>query len=799
MIKNFISKINKVIFFLFIVNVTLPSDFYAQNLKSERILNSFQENFKNPREISYVHINKSIYIKGEMLGLTAYVFDKASTTLSTNSTNLYCTIEDKNGNRIKEDLLMLVKGITNNSIEIDSSFTTGTYVIKAYTNWMRNFDEQNYFVSSFKVIDPEITKEAITTNSDLAPEIQVLPEGGHAIYDTFNTFGIIAKDQFGQGLSLLKASIVENDKDTISTLSLNQFGIGKVLFKPKKGNNYKAVVFKDRTPFTTPIENIKKTGIGISVKQMRDKTLISVYKNNATKDRFYKVVLHNGKEINILDFKIDDKTNKDVKLIDNDLLYSGINIITVFDQNNSPLLERLIFSYNDINLNSARVSYLNKQNNDSISVRLKLKDIDINKLNSLSISILPSDTKSYYHDNNILSYTLLQPYLNGHIENPRYYFSDINEKTKYDLDLLLITQGWSSYDWDRILNNFEKPIYLFEQGISFKAKINDKKTNEYFISPLKNSKSFIVNLENNDEEFGAQALFPEENDKLSIYGLNRKGKPIKPNLYITFSPSTIPELDIEINKNLFLKNVVIKTNLYESSNFKISDDVEQLDEVIIKGKKKELTKYEKLKNASSSRVIVFDKLMRRDYPDFATWISAQGFNVVQDLGRLSIFNQRRNTLSTAPTSPMIILDGVQLLDTNVLANFRMDTIEYVEIDRNAFVMGMRGNFGIIKIKTNPRLIIEDNTNNNFSTNTTTVKFPLTFSRNKKFYTPKYQYYDSSFFKEYGVIDWLPEITPSLNGEFELRFTTPSKSGITLFIEGITNNNEFVSQKLYLSN
>ncbi|MEM9679030.1 MAG: hypothetical protein AAF901_01800, partial [Bacteroidota bacterium] len=69
----------------------------AQNDLSEELLDSYEEYAAAPREVLYVHLNKSTYIEGEMMGFKAYVFDKFTKERSLMTTNLYCTISDNEG------------------------------------------------------------------------------------------------------------------------------------------------------------------------------------------------------------------------------------------------------------------------------------------------------------------------------------------------------------------------------------------------------------------------------------------------------------------------------------------------------------------------------------------------------------------------------------------------------------------------------------------------------------------------------------------------------------------------------
>ena len=117
---------------------------FSQNSTNDYLEKSFVEYTQLPREIVYTHLNKSVYIKGETLAFSAYVFDKTEKRLSKLTTNLYCSISDEEGKTIKSELVLVNEGVANGSFSVDSLFSSGNYVFKAYTNWMKNFDEQNF-------------------------------------------------------------------------------------------------------------------------------------------------------------------------------------------------------------------------------------------------------------------------------------------------------------------------------------------------------------------------------------------------------------------------------------------------------------------------------------------------------------------------------------------------------------------------------------------------------------------------------------------------------------------------------
>lgn len=184
---------------LFLILIFTFSGF-AQNKNQPDLVSSYKEYTELPREISYAHLNKSTYLKGEIMGFTTYVFDKANKKPSTTTTNIYCTISDKNNNIVKSKMILAANGIANGSFQIDDIFTSGEYTFRAYTNWMRNFDEQNYYTQTVKIIDSETEDIQKTKVSTLKLDAQFLPEGGHFVADVKNSVGVIVKDSFGFGV-----------------------------------------------------------------------------------------------------------------------------------------------------------------------------------------------------------------------------------------------------------------------------------------------------------------------------------------------------------------------------------------------------------------------------------------------------------------------------------------------------------------------------------------------------------------------------------------------------------------------
>jgi hypothetical protein len=771
----------------------------AQN--NSEIIDAYEDYTEAPREISYVHLNKSTYIEGEMMGFTAYVFDKFTKSLSKTTVNLYCTISDSTNKVIKKKLIKVNNGTSSNIFNIDSLFTSGKYTFKAYTNWMLNFKEPNYFEQQFFVIGPDIQSEVKTTKRETNFDIQVLPEGGHLLANVQNSIGIIVKNSLGIGLANATGKILDQNNVVITTFKLNRFGITKSLISPKTTDSYKIVVTNDTEEITATINPAEAMGINMSLNQLKNNVILSLRTNHLTnetlKNEDYTLVIHNGHQIN--EFLFNFKTENEItKTINTESLSSGINIFTVFDKHKTPILERLYFNYKNIQQTKSNV-ISTTQFKDSLNLKLKLfAAIDTKKINTVSISVLPSETKSYNKNSSILSKVYLEPYIKGFIQNPSYYFTNNTAEAQYNLDHLLLTQGWSSYNWNNIFNAPPSYTHNFENGINTIVNINEKnKQGVYISSALKHKKSEMFVLTEVDSTFNQTRLYPEDKESYKIYRTNNKQSK-KLHLHVQYMPSTIP---------LFNLNISTPNNAFIGMDFKPLETttmkpawnnkgIQALDEVLVTTDIKEKTRIMKIKANTFGQVNFIDDATRNNAETIATYLSKFGYRVTTKQGSLQIYDRRTNK------KPIVFLDGMALQTGNLYPltnNYQMTYVDYIELNKNGLgadriAAGMNeeaGGAGYIKIVTDPiRFARRENSN---ISSLSEHKFPLTFSSSKKFYVPSYKNYNSTFFKEYGTLAWLPDVKPNHNGILDFKIYNTYTSSLNLYIEGVLNDGTYISE------
>jgi hypothetical protein len=226
------------------------------------------------------------------------------------------------------------------------------------------------------------------------------------------------------------------------------------------------------------------------------------------------------------------------------------------------------------------------------------------------------------------------------------------------------------------------------------------------------------------------------------------------------------------HKNYYSEEIFIG-----ASNFSTINNSEVLDEIIIKTNLNQ-KRIQLIKNKSIGPVYFIDELGKN--LTLANFLNMKpGISAYDDIrtNRLKAYN----TISGGV--PEFILDGHRV-SGDQLYSYWLTMVDYINVNSN---MGIRSG-GSINIVTDPL---------KFSKDKKTIKkfeFPITFSKPKKFYTPKYQSYTSEFYKEYGVIDWLPINKIDKNGNLELNITNVPLNNFKVFIEGVTEDGTFIFEE-----
>ncbi|MEN0056040.1 MAG: hypothetical protein AAGC65_20350 [Mucilaginibacter sp.] len=103
----------------------------------------------------YLHTDKPFYTIGDTLRFKAYLFNAAYLRASAKSSIIYIEIANDQNQVIIRKMVATVVGLGwGNLILNEKLFPEGNYTLRAYTNWMRNYDEQYLFQKQFSISRP---------------------------------------------------------------------------------------------------------------------------------------------------------------------------------------------------------------------------------------------------------------------------------------------------------------------------------------------------------------------------------------------------------------------------------------------------------------------------------------------------------------------------------------------------------------------------------------------------------------------------------------------------------------------
>ena len=783
------------------------SALFAQAQETKKIEDDYLEYFKLPRETIFLHTNKTTYLANEDIWFKAYAYDRKNQLSSKATTNVYVGFYDSKGVQLDRKLYLGRNGAAIGNYSLDSLLPAGDYYLKVSTNWMKNFKEDDAFIQKIRVINPYLEDKPEDKNiSQKEYDFQFLPEGGHIVEGVKNNIGIKVIDDQGKGTKATGA-IYNIDNEEVARFSSNTLGIGKFSLTPEVGESYTAKIsLANGKDFEQALPKIDDIGIAMAVNNLRkDKTIITLSMNNKSFELYkankFKLLIHRDGKVKSIPV-VFDQPIKQIVIAQKDI-FKGVNTVTLFNDQDRPLSERMFFNHQGTIKNYKL--YLTKAGTDVDSIVYKVRTNEAigDQLLNASISVLPTGTKSYNPDHNIISATHLRPYIKGAIENPQYYFNDFNRKKQFELDVLMLTQGWSRYSWDRIANLPPKPSFDFERGILINGFVNNtksKKITQLFVYPTKLNKSTFIPVDA-EGKFNISGFLPTVGEEVRFSYLDESGQMKRPSMTLSYvqllGKDNVNVADFQSFASFYKdKNSI-------SDNFIIDDSYEELDEIKIKTdykkKLREETRDPILVNGKITKVTNELALKYRLVLDF---IQNSGYDVFYGdgyssrLGTVTIESRTRGTRGV----PAVFLDNLLITDLNFLTTLNMDQVEKIVIDRTGVGLGIsasNGGFGgAIKIFTRKGVLGlnggTDSVKNMFVSKSSTGFQPV-----KEFYTPRYASYQMRSFKNYGVIHWQPNINISAVTSEDLKMIDTGLEEINFYVEGISSDGTVFSQKIKL--
>lgn len=432
-----------------------------------------------PQEKIHIHFDKTYYNPGETIWFKAYLTEKSNASVI--SKTLYAELLDGKGVVLQRKVMPVFQAGAASFFELDTIYRPKLFV-RAYTSWMLNFDSGLLYVKPITLINP---KQETVKKAPPVYTLTLFPEGGDIIENINCRVAFNAVDDEGLPITV-NGTVTDSHNKTITSFSTVHNGMGMFSYTPLFDEQY-SVAWKspDGVLHKTALPVAKKTGVALRVIQNNGELSYILNRPDSVDDAFKQfTVMAQMNQQTVYGAKIRLQQKKQVTApISTDSLTDGIMVLTVFNANNIPVAERLVFINNNNYYFITDLHAAQKNLKPHGKTVLQL-DVGQNLLSNLSIAVtdagLEAETKN---KENIFSDLLLTADLKGYVYNPAYYFSSDADSVKQQLDLVMMTNGWRRYKWEDMLAGkwpalkFEPDNYISLQGNVYglsKTQLKDK-------------------------------------------------------------------------------------------------------------------------------------------------------------------------------------------------------------------------------------------------------------------------------------------------------------------------------------
>ncbi len=448
-------------YILLFLSLFVMATAFAQSSTSDSLQSKFSQYQKREtHEKLFVHTDKNSYVAGEIVWFKVYAVDAATHKPLGISKVSYVEIVNKENKPVLQAKINMQNGSGSGSFLLPFSINSDNYILKAYTAWMKNFSPEFFFEKNLTIVNTLKKLDSQTGNDTPAYSVQFFPEGGNWVNGIESTVAFKGTNQYGQSMSF-SGSLINEKGDTLLRFQPFKFGMGKFVFAPKSSETYKAVIKVNNQTFTQPLPKVWDQGYVMKVSSVNNQLSVSVSANMSTTEPFVYLLVHSQQSVAAVQMK-PLQEGKATFVLDKNSLSEGISHLTIFNNAQQPLCERLVYKQPKQQLNISvtpdKAVYSAKTKVelqiDVPNQQAQLSDAD------LSLSVFRLDSLQSVGASDIFNYLWLGSEIRGNIESPDFYLKDTSETTQEALDNLMLTQGWRRFQWDEVLQN-KKPLFHF--------------------------------------------------------------------------------------------------------------------------------------------------------------------------------------------------------------------------------------------------------------------------------------------------------------------------------------------------
>ena len=527
-------------------NLSTLKDRILQNLKQQK------------QEKVYLSFDNISYSSGDTIFYKADVVEDPYRTATRQSSVLYVEILSPSGWIMERQKLHITDGHAEGAFCLSESITGGFYEIRAYTAWMLNFTnvtesktgkakkdkkekvpkynnskecwgifsrvlpiygEDNWYGGTKNVNNKKTSKD------DVSLSVSFYPESGNIIKGVPARVAFEVTDCLGRYQDI--HGWINSKKGKIKEIRTAHDGKGVFCLSNEETSEMLTAEFKtaDGTKkFRLPAA--QSEGYVMNILNGKD-VKVRIMRNSQTKgEELALAVCSYGKMTSFVECDMSNDLQQEITL-KKDSLTTGVNVATLYNCNGHIIAQRVFFvNRHDMAVN-VEVDYprdVTVKPHEKIDIDIRLTEKDSGKPlagESFSIAVTKDCSGNDAGRTDIMTYLLLSSEIRGYVANPQYYFAGNDIGRAEALDVLMMVQGWTRYDYAGLASDEGNMlIYEAEKGLSLKGRILDTHYNsDIYYSSAYNGNGYTEKQTSDGEGYGERRYWTGWNNKKKRFWL----------------------------------------------------------------------------------------------------------------------------------------------------------------------------------------------------------------------------------------------------------------------------------------
>jgi hypothetical protein len=400
----------------------------------------------------FLHLDRPLYSSGETMWFRIYAVDGTYGRPLSLSTVAYVEVLDQENRPVRQGKIALTQASGQGSFLLPTTLASGSYTVRAYTSWMKNFGPEYYFHCPVTVLNTSTPSGTAARKDSAAYDVQFFPEGGTLVRGISSKVAFKVTDHRGRGVAAA-GKVVNQQGREVARFTTLRFGMGAFSFTPEAGATYTAQLTLGSQRVVRPLPRVFEQGYVLRLTDTSPGQLTVAVAATTTQPETVFLLAHSRQKVAVA-AQTTLASGRAVFVINKAQLLPGVSHFTLFNAGQQPVCERLYFqpppSQPFLTARADKAQYTTR---DKVTVQVAAPNQPPALTSSLSMAVYRLDSLNPAPPLAIDHYLWLAADLKGHIENPGYYFTATEPTVAEAADNLMLTQGWSRFRWEDLLTS----------------------------------------------------------------------------------------------------------------------------------------------------------------------------------------------------------------------------------------------------------------------------------------------------------------------------------------------------------